>query len=86
MTSIESTAHPSDVVYRVITAVAEAKDIDPLHLEPRLNDIIDPDALVRLFGDRPDGTSRRGGRVSFEMAGCRVTIRQDRSVEARLQD
>lgn len=86
MTSFETAAHPSDVVYQVITSVADARNLDPIQLEPRLYDILDPDALARLFDDRPDGTARQGGRVSFDMAGCRVTIREDHSVEARLRD
>lgn len=86
MTSVNTETHSSDVVYQVITSVAEANDLDPLQLEPRLNEIVDPDALARLFSDRPNGAPRQGGRISFEMAGCQVTIRGDRSVEARLQD
>lgn len=43
---------------RVVETVAEATATDPLELEP-LYDVIDPDALDRLFrpgrGDRPNG-------------------------------
>ncbi|HMB49785.1 HalOD1 output domain-containing protein [Natronoarchaeum rubrum] len=61
----------------VIQAVAEAKGVDPLELDP-LYDRIDLDAVDRLFAsaDVP------AGRLSFEVAGCRVRVRADGQVSA----
>jgi|GEM_PF-6558228 len=53
---------------RVVEAVAVASDVPPLELSPRLSDVLDPDALDRLFGSRRDGTAR------FEMGGWFVEV------------
>lgn len=55
----------------VVVAVAEAKGVDPLELEP-LGTVIDPEALDRIF-TRPEGC-RPTGRLTFRMDGCEVTI------------
>lgn len=61
----------------VIQAVAEAKGVDPLDLDP-LYDRIDLDAVDRLFAsaDVP------AGRLTFDVAGCRVRVRADGQVSA----
>jgi len=61
----------------VIRAVAEARGVDPLELDP-LYDQIDLDAVDRLFAsaDVP------AGRLTFEVAGCRVRFRADGQVSA----
>lgn len=57
----------------VIHAVANAKGVDPIHLEPRLYDVVDPDALDSLF--------RQGsGEVLFEYAGFEVRVDADGNV------
>ena len=56
---------------RVVLAVAEEKDADPLELPP-LGEQLDPDALDTLFKDRlPDDTEFR-----FEYADVRVVVRE----------
>jgi hypothetical protein len=56
------------VVHAVLAATgAEA-------MEANLNDVIHPDALNRLFADTHDGRPRTGGTLTFEFAGCRVTV------------
>lgn len=66
---------------QVVSAVAAACDIDPLELPP-LYDVIDPDALDRLFehGALAEGNSI--GRVTFTMAGCEVVVHSDGAVDA----
>ncbi|WP_135828232.1 HalOD1 output domain-containing protein [Halorussus halobius] len=64
----------------VVLAVTEVTDADPLDDGPVLYDVLDPDALDRLFDDRHDGTERPVGRVSFELRGCRVEVRSDSEV------
>ena len=68
--------------HTVVYAVAELNDVDPLDLNERLYDCIDPDALDRLFsGSGPCGT------VQFTMAGCHVEVSATRVVRAhRLHD
>lgn len=71
----------------VVAAVADARGVDPLGLEPLAN-AIDPEALDRLFEDTYGGQPRMVGRVTFEVAGCEVTVtRADGiSVSATLAD
>lgn len=67
--------------YEVVTAVADARDVDPLDLDERLHEVVDPDALWQLFADRPNGVSRDGGEVTFHLAGCEVTVYGESDVE-----
>lgn len=64
----------------IIHAVADTLGVDPVDLDDRISDCIDPDALDRLF--RPDraGTASPDGLVVFSMAGCRVEVEGNRSV------
>lgn len=63
----------------VVAAVADARGVDPLELEPLAN-AIDPEALDRLFADTYDGHSRTAGYLTFEVAGCDVTVTGDGEV------
>ena len=74
-TPIVRTARDESVSQTVVMAVAEATDADPLTLDPRLCEVIDPDALERLF--ERDQTEVQ---VEFTMADCRVSVRADGSV------
>lgn len=62
----------------VVHAVLEATDKEPMDVN--LNDVIQPDALNRIFAPKPDGTLRSGGTISFDFAGCHVTVRGDGEV------
>ncbi len=82
-THVEAVGHEGDVSQAVVMAVAEAKGIDPLELEP-LYDIVDPDALNRLF--RPSAGTRESSLVfQFTMAGCAVEIHGDGEVSVTPQ-
>lgn len=61
----------------LIDAVAETTGDDPTNMQP-LYEVIDPDALDRLF-EPTESESRRSsfGRVSFCFNGCDVTIHAD---------
>jgi hypothetical protein len=50
--------------FAVVTAVAEAKGVDPMELEPPLASVIDPDALNSLFR-----TDHRIGHITLNN-GC----------------
>lgn len=58
----------------VVVAVAKAKGVDPLELEP-LGNVIDPEALDKIFAETDD--SRPSGWLTFRMAGCEVTVTSD---------
>lgn len=62
-----------DVCTTVVRAVAEVSGGDLLTGERVLYDVVDPDALEQLFGDRPGTT----GRVVFELQGCTVEVHAD---------
>lgn len=64
----------------VVEAVADVTETDPVDLDERLYDCIDPDALDRLFEPVDAATADRDGMVVFTMAGCRVEIQSDRLV------
>lgn len=62
----------------VITAVAEAKGVDPLELDP-LYTVVDPDALNSMF--RPSvGSPPTSLELRFSMAGCQVVVHGDGEV------
>lgn len=71
-TPIIRTTRDESVSETVVSAVAEATDVDPLALDPRLYEVIDPDALDRLFNE-----AQSEGRVGFTMAGCQVSVHAD---------
>lgn len=62
-----------DLSTAVVTAVEEVADCDLLAQDCVLYDVIDPDALERLFADG----NRTTGRVVFELQGCRVEYHAD---------
>lgn len=85
MTSKMDTTDSMPVSQRVVAAVADATDTDPLDLEP-LYTRIDPDCLDEIFGDGASDGGRNLGRVSFPMAGCRVVVSADGTVDVTEQD
>lgn len=63
----------------VVERVAARIGVAPEELEPRLHDVVDADALDRLFDVRGDGPAE--GTVVFRYAGCRVVVRASGEVE-----
>lgn len=61
----------------VVRGIADAKCVDPIDLDVRLYDYVDPCALDRLF-EVNGGFSNT--RVSFTMAGYRVDVEETRKV------
>lgn len=74
---VERFAHGERLGTAVIEAVAEATGIDPLKLDTRLYDVVDPDGLEQVFGKKADGTIRMGGQLTFELAQCDVVIHSE---------
>ncbi|WP_224337586.1 HalOD1 output domain-containing protein [Haloprofundus halobius] len=65
----------------VVLAVAEARNVDPLELDP-LYDVIDPDALDAIFSSA--GPTDNSMELDFEMAGCQVTVRGTGEIRVEL--
>ncbi|WP_262175461.1 HalOD1 output domain-containing protein [Haloarcula laminariae] len=63
--------------HAVVVAVAEENGVDPLDLDERLYDCIDPDALDALF---TGGGQDACGTVQFVMAGCHVEVTAERQL------
>lgn len=64
----------------IIRAVAQVKGVDPVDLNERLYDYVDPGALERLCTTDPDSSPRPDIQVSFMMAGCHVHVHGGRKV------
>lgn len=70
----------------VATALARANGVEAVDLDVCLFEHVDPSGLDRLFADRSSGDSRTG-RISFPVAGYRVTVTHDagEGVTARVE-
>ena len=68
------------VTEAVVETVAEATGTSPLDL-PQLHSVVDPDALDSLFSGRPLGPTHGDGTVTFEFAGCIVSVNSHGTVE-----
>lgn len=69
----------------VVRAIAEATETDVEDLPP-LYHYVDLDALNRLFEIKIDGSPRSGGRVIFDVGGCKVVVRGTETVEVTSPD
>ena len=67
--------HRDSPTLRVVDAIAETTDTDPLELEPLYN-VVDPEALDRLFKTNADVCAS----VRFEYDGHTVEVRSDDTV------
>lgn len=66
----------------VVLAVTEAAGIEPREIRGTLYEVVDPDALDDVFRSI-GGDSATGGRVSFPLAGHRVTVSDDGTITVR---
>lgn len=64
----------------IVETIADAEGIAPTDLDTRLYDVIEPDALNKLFHQQEDG-SATDGVVTFPFEGYTVTVYSDSSVE-----
>ncbi|NHN48657.1 hypothetical protein G9464_13780 [Halostella sp. JP-L12] len=74
--TVERSARNETLTESIAIAVADAKGVDPLDLDP-LYESVDPDALERFVGETGDAAV---DRVTVTYEGCEVTVRGDRSV------
>lgn len=81
-TSQTAPSEVSEISRGVVKEVAATLGTSPVELTPPLYEVIDPDALERLFQSR-DGRPRfSSGEVEFTYAGCRVTVYSSGEVTA----
>ncbi|WP_436936291.1 HalOD1 output domain-containing protein [Halovenus marina] len=59
------------VTETVVRAVADVQDVDPLQMDSRLGDAVDPGAIENLCDKASNGSDTS---VSFVFAGHRVTV------------
>ena len=64
----------------VIRALADTREECPAEMTPRLYEVLDPDALDRLFESGGGGTDGSGPRVSFSFGDYRVVVDGSRRV------
>lgn len=78
-TSVESGEQSAAISLssKIVSEVAEFKDVDPLGIETPLYEVVDPDALDDLFTAR---SGPRAGSVEFAYAGCRVLVHSEGGV------
>ena len=81
--SMQMDSSDDAVSQRVINAVADAKGVDPLDLDP-MYDTIDPDALDALFRDGE--ASLAGTELRFEYEDCEVRIEGSGEVSITLSE
>lgn len=62
----------------IVSEVAAREGIQPENLARTLYEVVDPDALERLF--EPTVRGRRGGRLVFPFNGYTVTVTSDTHV------
>jgi len=67
----------------VVRALADSRGTDPLDLDDRLYDAIDPDALDGFFEESGDATGRR---IAFSTHGRRIVVDEARRVYVTYRD
>lgn len=92
---METDHHPEDSVFGVsdgwnrddrppsiaiIETISDIERVDPLELDFNLSDVVDPEALDRLFLDRSFGDVE----VTLDLKGYAVTVRNDGSLDVRM--
>lgn len=70
---------PRSVGERVVEAVADVTETDPMDLEPLYNHV-DTTSLERLFAEASPEAPRNQGHVAFPMAGCQIVVYADGTV------
>ncbi|MDS0474678.1 HalOD1 output domain-containing protein [Natrinema sp. 1APR25-10V2] len=68
----------------VVNAIAEAKQVDPDELSPKLADVIDPDALADLF--RGSDAQRGEGELVFAFGEHDVRVHASGVVEVTSEE
>lgn len=80
MNTRSETNEAGTVSQRVVNEVAATTGIHPLELEP-LYTRVDPDSLDSIFSGAAPTAGRCQNRISFSMAGCRVVVGANGTIE-----
>lgn len=70
----QTTTDRLEVCQTVVADVAAALDKKPEELQTPLYDVIDPEAVERVFEGTDDNDPTITGYISFEYIGCSVTV------------
>lgn len=65
---------PTDITHRVLAAVAEAEDVDPVDLEPPLYDVLDGGLLDDLIASNHDCVDGPSLQLAFSYHGYHVHV------------
>ncbi|WP_435180132.1 HalOD1 output domain-containing protein [Halorussus sp. AFM4] len=67
---------------RIVSKVSHRKDVDPVELQPPLDEVVDLDALDALFASRNGGTPRDAdGLVAFTYEGYRIRVESGERID-----
>lgn len=78
---MNSETNADDLCWKIVTEIADARNIDHDKIDERLGDVIDTRALGRLAAQSGDSDTIELS-VSFQMAGCFVTVTDGGEVRA----
>jgi hypothetical protein len=67
----------------IVEEVAQKEGVPSEAVTPPLNNVINTDALDRLFEPRLDADTRTQGRVEFPYVGYQITVLADGTVRVR---
>lgn len=70
-----------NLCWRIISAVARERNVDPTDVDERLHDVIDVESLGRL-ATQANESDDIDLSVSFRLNGCFVTVTGDDTVRA----
>lgn len=70
----------------VVRAIAEAEGIEPERVASRIYDVVDPDALDRLFESPNDQIPREDAQLTFRLDDYEVLIQGGELVMVRPHD
>lgn len=62
-----------NLCWKIVTEIAEKRNVEPHTIEERVGDVVDIEALQRL-ARQSGGTNSVEVSVSFRIAGCFVTV------------
>jgi hypothetical protein len=71
----------NNLCWEIVTAIADARGIEPCEIEEQVGDVVSVDALERLARQAGESDSV-GLSVSFRIAGCFVTVTDGGRVRA----
>lgn len=77
--SVNANRFTEQASIKVVCAVADAKNVDPIDLPP-LYSVIDPDALDQLFQSKFPNRASGTVKVQFTFAGCDVVVDSENQV------